>query len=298
MNIIRSEKMLNSNINTNNQVKNISNSQIIKFILIILVILALDVLLHQLVRLIYDDPNFPAEVARRKIPYIILIMTGFFASIGLGFLIIKDYLPGTPLKKGMLYGLLNSFIYFIAFLELPILFNHDLFITILSSLADIIPIFILGIVLGLTFSKNNITYVISYFKLKFVVIIIIFSFVFTLGRYFTFLIGEIINTKAFIGAYQTKSLETFLWTAMFGLSVGFLYFFIEPVIKQEFWSLNKILLVFGTFIFGLHWILYTLFFPIIMDESFFVLDTLIRSLCDCIYFLVGIIIVQILDKKL
>lgn len=298
MNSQSSKKTLKSNKNVNNQSPKKFNSQIIKFLLIILVILLLDVLLHQIIRLIHPDPNFPAEVARKKLPYIILIMTGFFSSIALGFLVIRDYIPRSRFEKGMLYGILNSFIYFIAFLEMSILFNHDLFVTILNALADTIPLFILGIVLGFTFSKNDADKEPIFVKKNSVVVILIFSLLFVLGRYVAYLIGKMVNTDAFIGAYHTKPVETFLWSAIFGLSVGFLYVFIQPVIKQKSWTLYKTNLIFATFIFGIQWILYTLFFPIIIDESFLILDALIRSLCDCLYFAVAIILIQIVDDRL
>jgi hypothetical protein len=180
---------------------------------------------------------------------------------------------------------------------MPILFNHDLFSTILSALADIIPIFILGIMLGFTFASDSTSNDI-FIKKNFVVIISIFSLMFVLGRYFACLIGILVNTNAFVAAYHTRPLESILWSAAFGLSVGFLYVFIQPVIKQESWNNYKIILMFVTFIFGIQWILYTLFYPIILDESFLILDALIRSLFDCLYFSIAIILVQILDDKI
>jgi hypothetical protein len=286
-----SKKMLKSN-------KNVYYYQFFKFFSIILVILLLDVLFHQIIRLIYPDPNFTAESIQKKLPYIILIMTGFFSSIGLGFLVIKNYIPRTPLERGMLYGILNSTIYFIAFLEMPILFNDDIFVIILNALADIIPLFILGIILGLIFSKNDITKETIFINKTSVIILIIFSLMFLLGRYFTYLIGDIINTRAFIGAYYTKPLESILWSAVFGLSVGFLYVFIQPVIKKNSWTLHKTILIFVTIIFGIQWILYTLFYPIIIDESILISEALIRGVCDCLYFSAAIILIQILADKM
>ncbi|MBC2578840.1 hypothetical protein [Clostridium sp. DJ247] len=129
---------------------------------------------------------------------------------------------------------------------------------------------LLGIFIGTNETKNR-------KRQKFFSIFVITIF-YIIGRYFAYSILHIES------AYSIKPLGTFIWTLCQGLWIGIIYFILQSGIKGK--SVVSQGLFFEIVIFGLNWLAYHFFIPVMYDVS--LVDIFMRVGIDVLFITVGV----------
>ena len=207
-----------------------------------------------------------------------LISVSYFF-LALIFLNIQKEIPGTKIQKGLLYGILFGVLWFYGMIEGHIEQDVPLIKEVIFGLFETIPIITMGLLLGVFFaddSKDEFTKIIR----SDISVIAFISFFYIVGRHFTYLAVGVDS------AYFRKTVPTSLWVFGNGVLIGSMYYFLRHGIQQ--YSIIKKALFFSFIVFGIDWILFNLFAPLLFDISFgdiiwrFAIDIL--SVCSGIIF--------------
>lgn len=217
-------------------------------------------------------------------PVLILYYWVVYIVLACIFVLIQQELPGSQKKKGTLFGLCFGMMYLIGMYE-GILILKDTFVnSTWVGLCDGLPILLMGVLTGVFVgtpgNKNH--------RIQKPLAVFIISLLFILGRYLSYSMLHIQS------AYQDIPLGTFLWTLCQGLWVSVMYLTLRPGVKGKF-SISRALF-FGAFIFGVNWLLYHFFIPIMFETS--VSDILIRVGVDVLSVTAGAFIYEKIITKL
>lgn len=252
----------------------------LKIMIIVIVCGSLDFILQGVTSSMHlNNLSFfkPSIFAKMGLVYPVLIIYYWivYAVLAVIFVLIQHNLPGEKWIKGFLYGLCFGGLHLIGMYE-GILICNDTFInSTWVGLCDGLPILLMGTLIGIYTGTSEIQNT----KRQSTLSIPVITLCFIIGRYFSYTILHINS------AYNTISLETFIWTFCQGLWIGLMYFILKTGNKGK--SIFSQALFFGSVIFGLNWLLYHLFIPLMFEAS--IVDIFIRVGVDVLFITVGAI---------
>ena len=213
-----------------------------------------------------------------------------FSSISITFLIIEKWLPGNWVKKGLSFGISWALIMYATVCEMNTILGTSIIADIRMAFADAIPLIVLGILLGKVFASENRSS--QFFDKKHIVIFLIITLFYLIGRYFAYSIIKIES------GYSARPFSTFIWTISTGMTFGILYLFVGQYTNKS--NPIKKVVLFGTGIMGVNWLIFNLFIPFIFQVSLSkVLVNIIggRVIIDIVFITLGIYTVEkILNK--
>ncbi len=190
------------------------------------------------------------------------------------FNLIKDKISGTKYTTGLKFGFAFSVLWMLGFLEGVLYYGTSLKHDILHGLADGISITLMFFVLGLLENRSIKK---SGSKINFPATAIITGFYF-LGRCFLYIVLNIDSN------IHTQPVEICIWTVGIGLSIGYIYYITSESLTG--YSPFKKAVWFGVIIFGIDWLLFYSFAPIIQQVSLF--DNFIRPITDILFVCSGV----------
>ena len=197
-----------------------------------------------------------------------------FSLLAVIFNLVKDTISGTKYTTGLKFGLAFSILWMLGFLEGVLYYGTSLKHDILHGLADGISITLMFFILGLLGNRNIHK---TGIKVNFSAIVIIAIFYF-FGRYFLYIVLNIDSNV------HTQPLQIFIWTIAIGLSIGYIYYIVSESLTE--YSPFKKAIWFGVIIFGIDWLLFYSFVPIIQQVSLF--DNFIRPVIDILFVSLGV----------
>ncbi|MCJ7433408.1 MAG: hypothetical protein MUO77_07980 [Anaerolineales bacterium] len=195
------------------------------------------------------------------------------------FVLIQEHLTGTRLSKGLRCGFAMTIIWYVGLLETNSLVGTPLVDEAVMAIADIIPVFLMSLLLAY-FSTTD-TPVAPARKAGWRAIPVI-ALCYFVGRILAYTLIHIES------GYIARSLATLIWTASMGLAVGISYWLLvfgltDPARKTR-------LLWFGGLFFGLNWLVFNLFAPLVLGASF--IDIIIRVGIDVLCIMLGVFIAE------
>ncbi|MCD4793805.1 MAG: hypothetical protein K8R54_11255 [Bacteroidales bacterium] len=218
-------------------------------------------------------------------PIIAVDLLVTFSLLAIIFNLIKDKISGTKYTIGLKFGAAFSILWMLGFLEGVLYYGTSLKHDILHGLADGISITLMFFVLGLLENRSIKK---SGSKINFSAPAIITGFYF-LGRYFLYIVLNIDSNV------HTQPVEIFIWTVGIGLSIGYIYHTASESLSG--YSPFKKAVWFGVIIFGVNWLLFYSFVPIIQQVSLF--NNFIRPITDILFVCSGVFLYEkILKSKL
>lgn len=249
--------------------------KIVKIISIVLLCVSLDIFLHMLTSPFGTMPDNP-DLSFLSTNIGIEATASLWALLAFSvttyvFLHMRDSICGDGVKKGLRYGASVALLWCIAMLEGVSLFGNPIVKEIIVGLSDAIPVFVLGVLLGLvkpeTGSRNNVEPVFPHQKSK---VILLFTVVFTAGRYLAYSTGVIKS-----GIHGMR-IETFVWTILMGFVIGVSFVLLENNLNTT--SLKHKILGFSVSIFGMNWMVFLIFMPLLFSGH--IVDVLLRIVID------------------
>jgi len=247
----------------------------IKIVAIILACVLLDIILHIVTTsysTIPEDVNF-SLVASILGTEITASLWALFAFSGVAFvyLNIRNEIPGEGVKKGLRYGTAIALLWLFAMLEGVSLFGNPIINEFVVGLSDAIPVFVLSVLLSLlqtekVESNHSVIFILKQ-KIK---AVSIFTGIFLAGRYIAYFSGVIQSGT------QTRPLGTFMWTLLMGISIGIAFVLLGS--NRSGQSLKHRAVKFGFLIFGLNWVVFLVFMPLVF--SGYITDVYLRTIID------------------
>lgn len=209
-----------------------------------------------------------------------LLAFGVLAAV---FLLIQSRLPGTGIKRGLLYGLCFGGLYQIGMFESVLLLKSSVQSELLMGLGDSIPILLAGFLLG-AFSGPATPNSERKHRVFPVCVIAVF---YLMGRYLAYSVFHIQS------AYLEEPAGTFLWTLGMGLWIGVIYTILRPGVRGKTAFTQG--LFFGAVIFGSNWLVNHLFIAAVSAWS---PDLLIRAGTDIVFVSMGAFVCRKLKGNL
>ena len=260
-----------------------------KFLLIILASTGFAVLLHQ----VHPDPLMNLKTKPHSIvitsgwfpPVAFVSLTLSFCIMGLIFLWVQKTLPGTGLRKGVLFGLALSGLWIMGMIEAYVIFKVSLLGEIYTGVADSCGILVMSILLGKYLAKDN-TGKEKQKSAKIPAILIILV-MYLILRYCAYVALHIDS------AYSTRPLATLLWTVGMGGWIGIMYRLVGGAIGPRHHLKQAVM--FGGLVFGLNWLLYNLFALLFIVVP--VSDLVSRSGFDTFAVILGVYLSSMLSEN-
>lgn len=191
---------------------------------------------------------------------------------------IRHAIPGKGIENGLRYGLAIALLWLFAMLEGVALFGNPLISEFVVGLSDAIPVFTLGVLLGLLISESGETVAVQPLalreKLKAVAV---FTGIFLIGRYVAYFAGVIRS------GLHTSPFYTFLWTMLTGACIGVVCILVGNLGNTRF--LERRAARFGFLVFGVNWATFLVFMPLLF--SGYLVDVLSRIAIDVLLVTVG-----------
>ena len=265
-----------------------SNMNAVKFIVIVLVALALRM---AAVVVCGGDPvagvhQYREIVAACKVfPFALGMLAMAYGALLAVYLTFRRYWAGRPAQQGLVFGSLFGLIWVVGMIEGSLVLATFLKHEIIFGLCEVPPILSVGLLGGLLFRSANEdtpTPVASgLMDGLYTSIAIVLSFL--AGRYLSY---SVINVES---AFLKLPAETFLWTLAMGMTVGVLYQFCgrtlpgSPLVKG---------LLFSFVVFGIDWMLFTQVVPVLFYVTPFewFRSFVVRVLMDCVFIAMGVAI--------
>jgi hypothetical protein len=184
---------------------------------------------------------------------------------------IKNEIPGEGVKKGLRYGTAIALLWLFAMLEGVSLFGNPIIKEFMVGLSDAIPVFGLSILLSKLQTEKVEGNLSDVFNLtKIIKTVSIFTGVFLTGRYIAYFSGVIQS------GYQARPLLTFIWTLLMGISIGAAFVLLNNNRNER--SLKHRAAKFGFLIFGLNWMVFLVFMPLLFTG--YIIDVFLRIIID------------------
>lgn len=253
-----------------------------KILAIVVICTFLDLVLH----IMAGDalpPGEPSLFVKKGIFIPIMIMHIFitFGMIAVTFTMIQENIKGRKWIKGLLFGLSIAGMYFMGMFEMIIIFNDSVSNTLSTAIGDAVSIIIMGIMLGVFTVNDSIEKNVNMDlknSVKKILSVLTISIFFLVGRYIAYIGFQIESV------YDTEVLATFIWTFLQGILVGLMYVLVKAGIKVK--SPIKKAVFFGFVIFGINWLMYHAFVPIMVEVN--IIDMFIRVGSDSLFIAIGV----------
>ena len=193
------------------------------------------------------------------------------------FFLIQDKLPGTRMKKGFIFGICFSMMWFIYLLEpLPFALNTSLIELLSYPIADGIALLLLGLLLG-KFIGTDTTQSRKVSTSYRIITVASISLFFLLERYLGYSIFHVYSS------FTTRPILTMIWTAATGIGIGIIYLLLSPgiIVKSDFLKA----LYFGALVIGVDLFFFNCFLLLVFDMR--LIDMFIRTIIDVIPVTIG-----------
>lgn len=200
-----------------------------------------------------------------------------YSIIAITFLKLAYKLPGTNLIKGLTYGISIGSLWLVGNLEGAFISDVRLLKQLVDGFANFIPIVILCFLLSKFILKEDT--VINKFDFKSIIlkninVIILFSLMFALGRFF------IATTEFYSYYFLNKPLLVFAWSLLLGACIGIMYVLLKPMIVNN--TGNASALKFGFILFGLNWGMF-IFLPVFINGTSLLALCSVKLIPDIIF---------------
>ena len=244
-------------------------------IAIILCCVLLDLILHAITSAFctipeYSDFSILVELIGIEGTAAVWALLAFSVS-AIVFIKHQGLFPEKGIKKGFRYGGSIAVLWLLGMLEGVILFNNPFPNEFITGLSDAVPVLLMGVLLSLIVSEKNSDGIISkYLVNKQVFVVLIFAGVFTIGRYIMYITGLIRS------GYTTNPMQTLIWTLSMGICIGIIFILLTDM--NNFKNYIKKSIRFGLFIFGLNWIMFLVFMPVMFKG--YITDSFLRAAID------------------
>jgi len=254
----------------------------VKIVAVVIVCVLLDLVLHLATSVYSTAPKNPqySIVAISLGMEITALLWAIIAFSGAAFVYFqaKGSVLGEGKEQGLRYGFAIALLWICAMLEGVSIFGNPIINEFFTGLSDAIPVFIMGILLSLLKpQKEKEIYVSRYTWGGKAVVIAAFAATFVLGRYIAYCAGLIRS------GYQTRPLNTFLWTLLMGVCIGVACVLLGDTGKLP--SLKRRAAKFAFLIFGINWATFQLFMPLLF--SGYLTDVLFRIVIDTTLVTIG-----------
>lgn len=259
----------------------------LKIAAIVVIALVIDIVAHQFGPSFSDILVFNELVNTYGLQLVagvyLLVVFGLIAAV---FTVMQAGIKGTRLQKGLRYGLSIGSVWFWSIIEVSVVFGTDLVNESILALGDVIPLVLMGLLLGLLTTTDEqqpeAASDINEPK-RMGVILTIVIVVFVLGRYFAYAVVGINS------AYLEKALGTFVWTVGMGLIIGIMYWLLSDGVKGS--SVTQRAVWFTLVTFGINWIALHAFMPLIF-VGFPITRMIIRIASDFVFLIASIILAE------
>ena len=184
----------------------------------------------------------------------------------------EENITGQKIEKGIRYGIGIGLLWLWGMLEGVGIWGNSLKNELVTGICDFIPILVMSLLLGICTVKSNI---INKKKMptnlgNMFLTIFIFSAIFFIGRYVLY------YTNTINSGYLTSPSFTFIWTILMGVCIGIAYILLGQTTQSSSPLLSA--LKFGVIVFGVNWLVFLIFIPLIFND--FLIDTTIRIASD------------------
>ena len=254
----------------------------VRFVAIVLVCVILDIVLH-LVTSAYstmpEDPNYSmvATVLGLEITVSLWALLSFSSAAGV-YCLVRDTIPGEGVEKGLRYGSAIALIWLFAMLEGVALFGNPVMNEFVVGLSDAIPVFLMGILLGLLLpGKGRNAAVQPCTPGQKLTAVFIIAGIFFVGRYVAYFTGAIQS------GHQTSPVSTLFWTILMGACIGVACILLGNI--EDALSLERRAATFGFLVFGVNWAVFLVFMPLLF--SGYLTDVICRIIIDPLLVTVG-----------
>ncbi|MBI9096206.1 MAG: hypothetical protein JEY71_15165 [Sphaerochaeta sp.] len=247
----------------------------IQVVVIIFFCVVLDIVLHMVTSpysTMPDNPNlsFVANILGIEITASLWALSAF-SVVAFVFWRIRDAIPKEGVSKGLRYGTAIALLWFLAMLEGVSLFGNPLIKEIIVGLSDAIPVFLMGVLLGLVKpEKGSGTTSVELSPKQKTKTIVLFTVIFLVGRYIAYSLGVIKSGS------KTMPIQTFAWTLLMGIAIGTAFMLLGT--KRKGKSVQHRAWEFGFLTFGLNWAVFLVFMPLVF--SGYIVDVLLRMVID------------------
>ena len=252
------------------------NTKKIKYIAIVIFCAILDFSLHGISSMIspgseIGNLSFIAKTIGAPGAAMVWVFIAF-SSVAYVFYMYTDKIPGEKSAKGLRYGSAIGLLWLWGVVESSSLKGTPFIQETVMGLCDGAPVLLMGLLLGIFTTKSNSIESKNkpFIKGNRFSPILIFTFVFLIGRYFLYF------TKIIESGYESRPYATFIWTLIMGALIGVIYILLGQTTKSSSALLSAI--KFGVIIFGINWSVFLIFIPLICEGT--LVDIIIRCITD------------------
>ncbi len=255
---------------------------LLKNAVIVFVITGICIILHQFAPNVKDQ-GVKLSIFQKNGMFIPLVIINLLISFGLLtfiFHMIVPKLSGSKIIKALKFGVPFAILWFLGFFEGYLYYGTTLKHDLLHGLLD--GISIIGLTLLLSYYSDNKTSCNDYKAGLLNISIVTVSYI--IGRYTLYLL------LGFESSIYEKPYGLMLWTFLIGLILGIMY----DLFKESFsdYSPLKSALIFGTVVFGIDWIMFYSFAPLLQEIPF--VDNFSRPVIDIIFVFIGVYVCQLI----
>ncbi len=233
----------------------------------------------------YFPPSIIVNAGLLPLVFTVYAFFGY-SLLGIVFVLIQRRLPFNKLVKGLVFGGLFALMW-VAYLFEPLPSASGSVVDLLSyPLADGSGLVCLGLLLGLFLaSKEKQPHAIGINRKT--AVIVVFPLVFVVIRVLGYLFLPILSS------FITSPLQTLIWAAITGLSIGLMYSVLSMGIEAK--SPFAKAALFAVVVFGIDLFFFNFFIPLVFEIS--LLDIFLRGLIDVLSVLIGAFIYEKLGGK-
>ena len=195
-------------------------------------------------------------------------------------------MTGSGTKRGLKFGLALGGLWLIAFFEATVTGSSFFHLDLIMGLNDSVPVFLIGWGLGWAFSRKIEPLHGSRRGTSLDASLLFIPFSYVVGRYLLYIFYPMEDN------YFIRPVAAFIWTCCMAVWITIMYLLIEGTATS---SHKKTALRFSIQIFGINWLLYNLFVPMVLKASFS--EFLMRGLVDTLFILVGLSIYGLYNRR-
>ncbi len=200
-----------------------------------------------------------------------------FVAVACVFVLIQGSLPGSKMRRGLLFGAAMALLWTVYLFEpVPLGANTPFPDSLAYPLADGGSMLLFGALLGrFVATDEKVDRKLSFRPLAPLAAVTV---MFVALRLFDYLVLDLYSS------YADRTVDTMLWVAITGLVVGFVYLLLRPAVPSS--SPRGRALFFGLAVFGLPLTLFNFFVPLALDID--IVDLAIRCLVDIVAVVLGV----------
>lgn len=249
-----------------------------KHVLLVVVFTGIAIGLHQFAPDPLNEGISPSIFYRYNlfIPMITINLLLTFGLLALVAGIFGKRMSGNGYQIGLRFGFAFSILWMLGFLEGSLYYGSSIKHDIMHGLADGVPMIILLTIWGKVTIRDSVRMKKQSRLFAFVVICLFHL----CGRYFMYLVLGIDSRV------DVKPLQIFIWTVSVGLAIGYIYHVTAESLQE--YSVIKRASLFSLVIFGIDWVLFYSFAPLIQETS--LLMNFVRPTLDIIFVFLGVIV--------